>query len=183
MATQKKTTAATGAKKPVAKKPVAKKPVAKKPAVAKSAGKEPGAAAKKPFARAAMKVSPLKGMTVEDFTAKQLSGWQAEVARKLVDLVKRAAPSSAAVIKWGQPIFEENGPMAYIKPAKAHLTFGFWRGAEIDDPKGLLTGGGDRMKHMKIAEGDALDEAALAKMVKQAAALNREKGNPAMRGK
>jgi hypothetical protein len=139
--------------------------------------KTPPAASDSPK-RVVPKASPLKGTTVEEFIKTKLTGWQAKAAHTLVKLVAAAAPDSAAVVKWGQPVFELNGPFAYIRSAKAHMTFGFWRGAELDDQKGLLEGDGDRMKHVKLASVDEIDERALTAFVKQAVSLNREKGSP-----
>jgi hypothetical protein len=99
---------------------------------------------------------------------------------KLLAIAKRAAPGATVSIKWGQPVFEQNGPFAFIKPAKAHVTFGFWRGAELSDAMGVLEGG-DRMKHMKITSPDALDEPRLTVLVREAVKLNQTKGDPSRR--
>jgi hypothetical protein len=175
------------AKTKTAAKPATAKATAKtakapaKGATAKPAAK--GGAAKPAAARAVPKQSPLKGMPVEQWVKAKTSGWQTEAAGRIMDLVRQAAPEAMASIKWGQPVFESNGPFAYIRPAKAHLTFGFWRGTELTDPKKLLSGDGDRMAHMKVTSLDQIDTAALSAMVKQAVKLNREKGNPALRAK
>jgi hypothetical protein len=101
--------------------------------------------------RMTAKVSPLKGVAVDDYVANKLNADQAEIVNSLRVIVRAAAPKAAESIKWGQPVYEENGPLAYIKPSKSHITFGFWRGAELADPNGMLVGEGDRMKHVKIA--------------------------------
>lgn len=181
MAAKKTTTPAakkTAAKKTTTPKPAAKKAVAKAAAVKKPAAKK--VAAKAP-ARAVAKTSPLAGMSVEDF-AKRLSGWQVEAVLKLASLVQKAAPTSTSSIKWAQPVFQENGPFAFIKPAKAHLTFGLWRGGEIADPKKVLQGDGDRMKHVKLRGLAEIDDAMITAFVKAAVKLNREKGDPTKRG-
>ena len=146
----------------------------KKPAAKKAAAKKP-AAAKKTYA-----VSPLRGMPIEAWIEAKTAGWQSELTRRIVALVQKAAPKSAASIKWGQPVFEQDGPFAFIKPAKAHLSVGFWRGSEVVDPAGILERG-DRMGHFKLKEGSELDEKALVAMVKDAVRLNAEKGSPTMR--
>jgi hypothetical protein len=133
--------------------------------------------------RVTPKESPLKGMPVEQWLKEKTSGWQAEAVGRLVGLVQQAAPEATSSIKWGQPVFESNGPFAYIRPAKAHVTLGFWRGTEIADPEKLLSGDGDRMAHMKITSLDQIDPKALAAMIENAVRLNREKGNPAVRAK
>src|SRR5262249_29747295 len=137
-----------------AKTTTAKKTAAKKTAAKKTAAKKTAAP------RMVAKVSPLKGMPVDQFVATKIAGWQSDVARSLLALVQKAAPEATVAIKWGQPVFELNGPFAFLKPAKAHLTFGFWRGAELDDPKRLLSGG-ERMSHVKLTGPGEVDASAL----------------------
>jgi hypothetical protein len=131
----------------------------------------------------AAKESPLKGMSVDQYIAAKMTGWQAQTAKKLLAFVLEAAPDANVAIKWGQPVFDLNGPFAYLRPAKAHLTFGFWRGKELADPKGLLDSEGARMAHLKLTEACAFDPRAFAALVKQAVKLNREKGDPTKRAK
>jgi hypothetical protein len=138
--------------------------------------------AKKAAKRMTAKVSPLRGMPVGEWVEKKSSGWHRTVIQRLLKIVKRAAPDATVSIKWGQPVVEHNGPMAFIKPAKAHVTFGFWRGAELADAKGVLEGG-DRMKHVKITSADALDESAISTFVREAAKLNATKGDPTKRAR
>ena len=141
----------------------------------------PATKSKKPAPkRKTAKVSPLKGMTVDAYVANELEGWQADVARQLIAIVSKHAPKATHAVKWGQPVFESNGPFAYIMPAKAHLTFGFWRGAELQDARGILEGG-KRMKHVKITGPDGVDAKVLGAFVKQAVELNQKKGNPTLR--
>jgi hypothetical protein len=130
--------------------------------------------------RATAKVSPLKGVPVDVWVKTKTTGWHREVVTKLLALARRAAPGASVSIKWAQPVFEQNGPFAFIKPAKAHVTFGFWRGAELADPDGVLEGG-DRMKHVKITSSAALDERRLEAFVREAVALNATRGNPTRR--
>jgi hypothetical protein len=126
------------------------------------------------------KVSPARGMSVEAWVKAKAKGWQGELVHKLVAVAKAAAPGGEVTIKWNQPVLVQNGPVAFIKPAKAHVTFGFWRGAQLSDPKGTLEGG-DRMKHLKLPSADALDEAQLKRWVKEAVALNVKLGDPSKR--
>jgi hypothetical protein len=123
----------------------------------------------------------MAGRTIADFVKAKVAGWQADVIHSITEIVQRAAPGVTAVIKWGQPVFEHGGPLAYIRSARNHVTFGFWRGAEIDDPRRLLEGAGARMKHMKLTKPGDLKPAALMAMVKHAVRLNRQKGSPTAR--
>lgn len=168
MATKKKTAKKTAAKKPVGKKSGAKKSTAKKKAKATAS------------ARNVPKVSPLRGTNVDDW-AKKLNGWQADALRVIRALVTRHAPGSTLVMKWGQPVWEQNGPFAWLKPAAKHVSFGFWRGAEMSDPEGHLEGAGDRMRHLKMTSSEDLKELPIEDFVKQAVALNGDKGDPTKR--
>jgi hypothetical protein len=57
---------------------------------------------------------------------------------------------------------------AYVNAFKAHVNVGFFRGAEIADPKGLLEGTGRFMRHVKLSPERDLDPAALTKLIKTA---------------
>lgn len=135
------------------------------------------AAAKKP-APSARAV----GLTVDDYIASQ-GAWHAEALTALRALVARVAPAATWSIKWGQPVFESGGPLGFIRAAAAHVTIGFWRGADFADPAGLLEGEGERMKHYKLKKGAAIPTAALEGFVREALALNAAKGDPTRRAK
>ena len=53
----------------------------------------------------------------------------------------------------------------YFNAFKAHVNVGFFRGAEIADPKGLLEGTGKFMRHVKLRPGDDIDAMALMKLI------------------
>jgi hypothetical protein len=161
-----------------AKAAAPKKKVKAKAATKKPAAKKKPAMAKKPYV--APKVSPLKGMSPDDW-AGRLQGWHADALRIIRALVTRHAPAATLAIKWGQPVWEQNGPFAWAKPSAGHFSFGFWRGAELEDPGGHLEGEGDRMRHVKIKSAGDLDTLPLEGYVKQAVALNDAKGDPTKR--
>ena len=118
-----------------------------------------------------------QGKTVDAYEA-ALSGWQKDVVSSLRAITKAAAPDATESIKWGQPVYEINGPFAYVKAFASTVNFGFWRGAELTDPDGLLDGGGTRMRHVKLTSTGDVKAARFAAMVKEAVALNRQKGDP-----
>jgi hypothetical protein len=126
------------------------------------------------------KVSELRGVSMETWS-KRLKGWHVDALRIIRALVARHAPAATLSIKWGQPVWEHNGPFAWARPAKNHLSFGFWRGAEMKDPNGVLEGDGDRMRHVKITSADQARSLPLEDFVKQAVKLNEKKGDPTKR--
>jgi hypothetical protein len=115
--------------------------------------------------------------TIEAY-AKQLGDWRGEVVLELDALVRRAAPGAIGSIKWAQPVYESNGPFAYVKAFTKAVNFGFWRGSDLSDPDGRLEGSGDRMRHMKIRSPEDVDRARFDAWVKEAVELNASRGDP-----
>lgn len=56
-------------------------------------------------------------------------------------------------------------PFGYVNVFKAHVNVGFFLGAELDDPAGLLVGSGRRMRHVKVRPGADLNVAALRALI------------------
>ncbi len=120
---------------------------------------------------------PAAEKTVEAYIA-GLPEDQAAIVTALCAVVRKAAPKATAAIKWAQPVFDSNGPMIWIKAHRQHVNFGFWRGAELTDPEGLLEGEGARMRHVKLTSLKEARRPALAAFVRQAVQLNAAKGDP-----
>src|SRR5688572_14572387 len=57
---------------------------------------------------------------------------------------------------------------AYVNAFTAHVNVGFFRGAEIADPHGLLEGTGKFMRHVKLRPERHVDAAALMKLIETA---------------
>jgi hypothetical protein len=53
----------------------------------------------------------------------------------------------------------------YANAFKAHVNIGFFRGAELVDPDGLLEGTGKFMRHVKLRPDQQVDAAALKRLV------------------
>lgn len=54
---------------------------------------------------------------------------------------------------------------AYVACFRAHVNVGFFAGAELPDPAGLLEGTGRFMRHVKLRPGALVDEAALTALI------------------
>jgi len=111
-----------------------------------------------------------------------LESWQAEIVSQVRGIVLQAAPQAKESIKWAQPVYESGGPFAYMKAFKKAVNFGFWRGIDLDDPKGILEGSGDKMRHVKLTSLEDIDAAQFADFVRQAVELNQVKGDPTKGG-
>lgn len=58
-----------------------------------------------------------------------------------------------------------DAPFAYVNVFSAHVNVGFFHGAELADPQGVLVGTGKRMRHVKVRPGVDLDAAALSALI------------------
>src|ERR1700682_3955848 len=58
-----------------------------------------------------------------------------------------------------------DAPFGYVNVFRAHVNVGFFIGAELDVPMGLLEGNGRRMRHAKVRPGDNLDVSALSALI------------------
>jgi len=66
---------------------------------------------------------------------------------------------------------------AYVDAFKAHVNVGFFQGAELPDPAGLLEGQGKFMRHVKLRPDGPLDAAALKNLIEAAYAHVRARLN------
>ena len=114
---------------------------------------------------------------VDEYMA-SLDGWKADVVSRARAVVLGVAPDAAEAIKWSQPVYSTIGPCVYVKAFKNSVNVGFWWGIHLDDPRGLLDGTGEKMRHNKLTSSESLDEEALSDFVRQAVELNRTKGDP-----
>jgi hypothetical protein len=62
----------------------------------------------------------------------------------------------------------EDVPFGYVNAFKKHVNVGFFHGAALKDPAGLLEGTGKRMRHVKLLRGREPDLAALGDLVEAA---------------
>ena len=56
----------------------------------------------------------------------------------------------------------------YVNVLTAHVNVGFFLGAELSDPNGLLEGAGKFMRHVKLRPEHEIDASALAKLIEMA---------------
>ena len=53
----------------------------------------------------------------------------------------------------------------YVNAFSAHVNVGFFHGAMLDDPAGLLQGSGKRMRHVKLRWAQPVNAAALSELI------------------
>jgi hypothetical protein len=58
-----------------------------------------------------------------------------------------------------------DAPFGYVNVFRAHVNVGFFLGAELEDPAGLLIGSGRRMRHVKVRPGADVNVAGLSALI------------------
>jgi hypothetical protein len=104
-----------------------------------------------------------------------------QTATALREAIVAAVPDATESIKWGQPVYDVNGPFAALKAFPRWVTLTFWRGAELADSRAMLQGDGDRMRHVRFSRAVDVDARAVQAVVRSAADLNRQLGDPTKR--
>lgn len=115
-----------------------------------------------------------------DHRIKELDDWRGDTLAKLRAIIKKAVPDVVEEWKWakatspGVPVWERNGGICTGETYKAVVKLTFFKGASIDDPSGLFNSSleGKVRRAIDFREGEKIDEKALAKLFKDAAALN-----------
>ena len=100
-----------------------------------------------------------------------MPGWKSDVGRRLDALIVRAVPHVRKAVKWNSPFYgvEGRGWFLAVHTFTHYIKVGFFSGASLRPlPPGASKVKGTR--NIDIREGE-LDEAQMAKWVKQAAAL------------
>jgi hypothetical protein len=111
------------------------------------------------------------------------------IIRALRRLVKRVQPGLEESVKWGNGCWVKEKapkekvpkgkapkgkapkgkvPVAYVYSAPDHVQFGFVRGSSLKDPRGLLTGDGQYVRHVKVRKTSDIDEAVFTDFLRQA---------------
>ena len=62
----------------------------------------------------------------------------------------------------------EDAPFAYVGVFRDHVNVGFFHGAALPDPAGLLQGTGKHMRHVKVEPGVGLDESSVDALIASA---------------
>ena len=88
------------------------------------------------------------------------------IAREWFDRMRRCGSDVRELMHDGCPVAcLSDAPFGYVNVFKAHVNVGFFMGAELADPAGLLHGNGRRMRHVKVRPGADLDAAALNALI------------------
>jgi hypothetical protein len=93
------------------------------------------------------------------------SGPLGDIAERWFEVMRACGDDVRELVHDGYPTAcVGDAAFAYVGAFKAHVNVGFFRGAELPDPRGLLEGTGKLMRHVKLTPGNEGDEA-LAKLI------------------
>jgi hypothetical protein len=88
------------------------------------------------------------------------------VAREWFTLMRRCGDDVRELIHDGCPVAcVEDAPFGYVNTFKSHVNVGFFYGALLEDPAGLLEGSGKRMRHVKLQPDSAFDTQGLCNLI------------------
>ncbi len=116
----------------------------------------------------------IRAMT-DPFTADDLLGLQTPEVRALTqrlrDLMRETAPEAEETPQKGWKTLSYRtgrGIFAFIAPHKAHVDLGFYEGADLPDPEGVLEGTGKKLRHVKIRSDVDIRPDAFAALIRAA---------------
>lgn len=92
---------------------------------------------------------------------------KALITRIMPDVVEVAWPKQN-IISYGVGLKKMSEHFCYIGVFKARINLGFYYGADLPDPQGLLEGSGKLMRHIKVTSSAQLDDPALQQLVEEA---------------
>jgi hypothetical protein len=88
------------------------------------------------------------------------------VARTWFEQMRACGPDVRELLHDGHPTAcVQDAAFAYVDAFSAHANVGFYQGAALDDPAGLLEGSGKRMRHVKLLWGQPVNDAALGELI------------------
>jgi hypothetical protein len=113
-----------------------------------------------------------------DAKIRELGDWRGETLGRIRALIKDADPEAIEEVKWrGVPVWSHDGIICTGESYKSVVKMTFARGASLPDPQRLFNSSleGNTRRAIDIHEGEAINEAALKKLVRAAAAYNKSR--------
>ena len=115
-----------------------------------------------------------------DEKIKQLGDWRGKMLAKVRGIIHAADPEIVEEWKWvkptnpGTPVWSRSGIVCTGETYKNVVKMTFPKGAALKDPARLFNASleGNARRAIDIREGEKIDEAALAELIRAAVALN-----------
>jgi hypothetical protein len=88
------------------------------------------------------------------------------IARTWFARMRQCGPNVRELMHDGCPtVCVEDAAFAYVGVYTAHVNVGFFQGASLQDPAGLLQGTGKHMRHVKVRPGVPVDGSQLEALI------------------
>jgi hypothetical protein len=110
----------------------------------------------------------------------ELGDWRGETLARVRELIHAADPAIVEEWKWekpssgGTPVWSHDGDVCTGESYKEVVKLTFFRGASLDDPKGLFNSSleGKTRRAIDIREGDKINATAFKALIRAAVAAN-----------
>lgn len=113
--------------------------------------------------------NPLRRDPAVDAWLREHVGELGAIAQRWFEVLRDCGDDVREVLHDGCPTAcVADAAFAYVNGFKAHVNVGFFRGAEIADPDGLLEGTGKFMRHVKLRPEWDVDADALMRLIETA---------------
>jgi hypothetical protein len=91
------------------------------------------------------------------------------IARRWFEAMRNCGDEVQELLHDGCPVAcLGDAPFGYVNVFTSHANIGFFHGAELKDPAGLLQGTGKFMRHLKVRPGTDVNSAALSRLIQEA---------------
>jgi len=109
---------------------------------------------------------------------KELGDWRGKLLARLRKLILDSAPELTEEWKWDTPVWSYKGNVVAGGIFKDHVKLNFFKGAALEDPKGLFNAGLDAKttRAIDFNEDSDIDEPALKDLVRAAVSYNMSGG-------
>ena len=102
-----------------------------------------------------------------------IDGWMSEragelgaIAHRWFQVMRECGDEVRELLHDGHPVAcLGDAPFGYVDVFTSHVNVGFFRGAALPDPDGLLQGAGKFMRHVKLRPGTAVNATALDRLI------------------
>jgi hypothetical protein len=101
-----------------------------------------------------------------DAWMKERPGELRAIARQWFEVMRKCGDEVRELMHDGCPVAcLGDAPFGYVNVFTAHVNVGFFHGAALPDPAGLLQGAGKFMRHVKLRPGTAANAAAVSRLI------------------
>jgi hypothetical protein len=103
---------------------------------------------------------------VIDAWLKERTGALGAIARQWFGVMRTCGDEVQELLHDGCPVAcLGDAPFGYVNVFTSHVNVGFFHGAALPDPAGLLQGSGKFMRHVKLGPGTATNAKALSSLI------------------